>query len=159
MTETTAAPIGPAEASQQHAASGVMEGVVVRGRSSGGRLRGTRRPVTRPTGAGVERHLRILPGGGRPADQAAPEPDTDVVPAASPVDVEPARSRQHLALVGPGGLLQRARFEEDGMTTAEYAVGTLAACAFGAVLLKVVTSDGIAKLLADLIKRALSVTL
>lgn len=48
---------------------------------------------------------------------------------------------------------------DDGMTTAEYAVGTVAACGFGAVLFKVLTSDGVAKLLADLIKRALSITL
>lgn len=74
-------------------------------------------------------------------------------------DVATSRPRRHLAVVRTGEALRRAQADEDGMTTAEYAVGTLAACAFGAVLLKVVTSDGVAKLLADLIKRALSVTL
>jgi len=46
---------------------------------------------------------------------------------------------------------------EAGMTTAEYAVGTLAACGFGGVLFKVLTSDGVASLLAGLVRRALTV--
>jgi hypothetical protein len=41
------------------------------------------------------------------------------------------------------------------MTTAEYAVGTLAACGFAAVLYKVVTSGVVSSALSDLIKRAL----
>lgn len=44
---------------------------------------------------------------------------------------------------------------EAGMTTAEYAVGTLAACGFAAVLYKVVTSGAVSSGLSDLIKRAL----
>jgi uncharacterized protein DUF4244 len=42
-----------------------------------------------------------------------------------------------------------------GMTTAEYAVGTLAAVAFAAVLLKVVTSPGIQSALSAIISKAL----
>jgi len=42
-----------------------------------------------------------------------------------------------------------------GMTTAEYAVGTVAACGFGTVLYKIVTSDNVMHLLEDLISRAL----
>lgn len=45
---------------------------------------------------------------------------------------------------------------ESGMSTAEYAVGTLAAVAFAGVLLKVVTSGPVQSALADLIERALS---
>ncbi|WP_370879410.1 DUF4244 domain-containing protein [Catenuloplanes indicus] len=41
------------------------------------------------------------------------------------------------------------------MNTAEYAVGTLAAVAFAAVLLKVLTSPNIQKSLAEIIERAL----
>jgi hypothetical protein len=41
------------------------------------------------------------------------------------------------------------------MTTAEYAVGTLAACAFAAVLLGVVRSGGIKSALAAVITAAL----
>ncbi|MFE0630356.1 DUF4244 domain-containing protein [Streptomyces sp. NPDC058864] len=43
------------------------------------------------------------------------------------------------------------------MTTAEYAVGTLAACGFAAVLYKVVTSGAVSAALGGLIKRALDV--
>jgi len=44
-----------------------------------------------------------------------------------------------------------------GMTTAEYAVGTLAACAFAAVLMAVVRSDSIKDALTGLITSALSI--
>lgn len=43
-----------------------------------------------------------------------------------------------------------------GMTTAEYAVGTIAACAFAAVLYKVVTGDSILTGLTGLINSALT---
>lgn len=43
-----------------------------------------------------------------------------------------------------------------GMSTAEYAVGTIAACAFAAVLYQVVTGDSIVSALRDLITSALS---
>lgn len=46
-----------------------------------------------------------------------------------------------------------------GMTTSEYAVGTLAACAFAAVLLAIVKSGGIKSLVTDVISTALSVGL
>ncbi|ARZ68763.1 membrane protein [Streptomyces albireticuli] len=45
---------------------------------------------------------------------------------------------------------------EAGMTTAEYAVGTLAACALAAVLYKVVTSGAVSAALQSLIGRALN---
>jgi hypothetical protein len=44
---------------------------------------------------------------------------------------------------------------DDGMTTAEYAVGTLAAVAFAGALLKVVTSDRVSTMLSNVIDRAL----
>ena len=43
-----------------------------------------------------------------------------------------------------------------GMSTAEYAVGTLAAVAFAAVLYKVVTGDSVAGLLNGIVTKALS---
>ena len=46
---------------------------------------------------------------------------------------------------------------EAGMTTAEYAVGTLAACAFAAVLMAVVRSGAIKSALTGLITSALSI--
>ena len=51
--------------------------------------------------------------------------------------------------------LLRAR-SEAGMSTAEYAVGTVAACAFAAVLYRVVTGGSIVTALTDLVDRALS---
>ncbi len=57
---------------------------------------------------------------------------------------------------------RRARLRADagqaGMTTAEYAVGTLAACALAAVLYKVVTSGAVSGALQQLIVRALHAT-
>jgi hypothetical protein len=44
---------------------------------------------------------------------------------------------------------------EAGTTTAEYAIGTLAACGFAAVLYKIVTSQSVAALLSGMIHRAL----
>ncbi|MGK5637835.1 DUF4244 domain-containing protein [Streptomyces sp. URMC 126] len=50
----------------------------------------------------------------------------------------------------------RTRSEgESGMTTAEYAVGTLAACALAAVLYKVVTSGAVSAALQALIEKGL----
>ena len=45
---------------------------------------------------------------------------------------------------------------EAGMSTAEYAVGTVAACAFAAVLYRVVTGGSIVTGLTDLVESALA---
>jgi hypothetical protein len=45
-----------------------------------------------------------------------------------------------------------------GMTTAEYAVGTVAACGFGGILYKIVTSPEILGLLRDVISSALKLS-
>jgi hypothetical protein len=47
-----------------------------------------------------------------------------------------------------------ARRDDAGMTTAEYAVGTVAACGFGSLLYKIVTSDSVLNLITDVITRA-----
>lgn len=51
------------------------------------------------------------------------------------------------------------RAADDGMSTVEYAIGTIAAAAFGAVLYTVVTGDSVVNGLTALVQRALSVTL
>ena len=62
-----------------------------------------------------------------------------------------------------GALVVRARRvldvtgSEAGMTTAEYAVGTVAACGFGGILFKLLTSDSVVKMLKDILERALTV--
>ncbi|GAA2537815.1 DUF4244 domain-containing protein [Mycolicibacterium diernhoferi] len=46
--------------------------------------------------------------------------------------------------------------DESGMSTVEYAIGTIAAAAFGAILYTVVTGDSIVSALSKIISRALS---
>lgn len=48
---------------------------------------------------------------------------------------------------------------DDGMSTAEYAVGTVAAVAFAVVLYKVVNSSAVSSALSKIIQSALSVSL
>ncbi|WP_460699686.1 DUF4244 domain-containing protein [Nocardia thraciensis] len=52
--------------------------------------------------------------------------------------------------------LIQAAVADDGMSTAEYAIGTIAAAAFGAVLYTVVTGDSIVNALTRIIDRALN---
>ena len=51
-------------------------------------------------------------------------------------------------------ILARLR-ADDGMNTAEYAVGTLAAVAFAGVLFKILTSSAVQNALGGIIERAL----
>ncbi len=46
--------------------------------------------------------------------------------------------------------------DESGMSTVEYAIGTIAAAAFGAVLYTVVTGDSVVSALSRIVGRALS---
>jgi large-conductance mechanosensitive channel len=46
--------------------------------------------------------------------------------------------------------------DESGMSTVEYAIGTIAAAAFGAILYSVVTGDSIVSALTNIIGRALN---
>ncbi len=52
--------------------------------------------------------------------------------------------------------LVMAAADDDGMSTAEYAIGTIAAAAFGAILYTVVTGDSIVAALTGIIDRALN---
>ncbi|WP_067648080.1 DUF4244 domain-containing protein [Nocardia harenae] len=54
--------------------------------------------------------------------------------------------------------LRHALEADDGMSTVEYAIGTIAAAAFGAVLYTVVTGDNIVDALTGIIDRALNTT-
>ncbi|NED95752.1 DUF4244 domain-containing protein [Phytoactinopolyspora alkaliphila] len=49
------------------------------------------------------------------------------------------------------------RRDEHGMSTAEYAVGTVAACGFGGVLYKLLSSEPVRNMLEEVIKRAFSI--
>ena len=54
-----------------------------------------------------------------------------------------------------GFALTPARLRGDrGMTTAEYAVGTVAACGFAGILYKLLTSDVVVSFLTEILRRA-----
>ena len=64
-------------------------------------------------------------------------------------------------LVGNKIRMLRARLtllavDDDGMSTVEYAIGTIAAAAFGAILYTVITGDSIVSALTNIITRALN---
>ncbi|WP_020497199.1 DUF4244 domain-containing protein [Sciscionella marina] len=73
------------------------------------------------------------------------------------------RFRRWLALRIAGGEPEsdeaEPRFDDAGMSTAEYAIGTIAAAAFAAVLYTIVTGDSVLSALTSLVQRALSVSL
>lgn len=46
--------------------------------------------------------------------------------------------------------------DDTGMSTVEYAIGTIAAAAFGAILYTVVTGDSVVTALTNIINRALN---
>jgi len=56
----------------------------------------------------------------------------------------------------PGARIAPASERDAGMTTAEYAVGTVAAAGFGGILYKVVTSTQVVSWLTKVISRALN---
>ena len=64
------------------------------------------------------------------------------------------RRRPRRALARRWAILRAAG--ESGMSTAEYAVGTVAACAFAAVLYRVVSGESIVTGLTDLVESALA---
>jgi hypothetical protein len=54
-------------------------------------------------------------------------------------------------------IVNALRRSEQGMTTAEYAVGTVAACGFGGILYKLLTSDTVVELLTSVVRRAFDI--
>ena len=71
------------------------------------------------------------------------------------MNTQPApRTRWRKRLAGRWAAVRTAA--ESGMSTAEYAVGTVAACAFAAVLYRVVTGGSIVTGLTHLVERALA---
>jgi Flp pilus assembly pilin Flp len=58
----------------------------------------------------------------------------------------------------PTPALARLRHDDSGMSTVEYAVGTVAAAAFAAVLYSILSGDSVVNALTGLVQRALSVT-
>ena len=77
----------------------------------------------------------------------SPQPDPDAPSELRPVLPWNALARRWAAV---------RETAEAGMSTAEYAVGTVAACAFAAVLYRVVTGDSIVSGLTALVDSALA---
>ena len=86
------------------------------------------------------------------------------VPVSHAIRTPSARSRhRRVPARFPARLLRRLPWRQRrlaappdaGMTTAEYAIGTVAACAFAAILYRVVTSGAVSGVLAGLLDRAL----
>ena len=75
-------------------------------------------------------------------------------PQSQPTDDVPTPPARRGALARRWAQVRTAG--EAGMSTAEYAVGTVAACAFAAVLYRVVTGGSIVTALTDLVDSALS---
>jgi hypothetical protein len=77
-------------------------------------------------------------------------------PAVSPACLEALMTtlaRKNRVLTG---VIARIRREDAGMTTVEYAVGTVAAAGFGGLLIKLLMSDEARNLIWGLISNALS---
>ncbi|WP_345415005.1 DUF4244 domain-containing protein [Pseudonocardia xishanensis] len=114
-------------------------------------------PSTGPTAqeAGVE---------GSPPDAAGHETTR---PPTGPRGRRPRFALAHVPLLvlevatrlsGGGRRIVRALLKDDsGMSTVEYAIGTVAAAAFGVVLYTVVTGDSILTALTGLVQRALQI--
>ncbi|MEU8197440.1 DUF4244 domain-containing protein [Microbispora amethystogenes] len=65
------------------------------------------------------------------------------------------RGRSRARKLGIQWVVQAGTRADAGMSTAEYAVGTIAACGFAALLYKIVTSAEVRSMLAALIQKAL----
>jgi hypothetical protein len=83
-------------------------------------------------------------------DAPAPTP-----PASAPLAAAPVTAPEPRSLAARWARLRAD--PEAGMSTAEYAVGTVAACAFAAVLYRVVTGGSVVTALGDLVSSALQV--
>lgn len=91
-----------------------------------------------------------------PQSPADSSPISSVTPTRSPLPIPTSRHgtvtrpRRRPTLRSPS-----RHGPEAGTTTAEYAIGTLAACGFAALLYKIVTSDSVASLLSGIVHKAL----
>lgn len=92
----------------------------------------------------------------------ASEPDSCPFGAAAPgtvVCLRKAECAGHTtAPADPTGSSAAGGHRDDGMSTVEYAIGTVVAAAFAAVLYRIVTGDSVVAGLTDLINSALSTT-
>lgn len=84
-----------------------------------------------------------------------PRPD-DTSTASGPPSRAQNRVQNRLLSTLAGRWTRLQATAEAGMSTAEYAVGTVAACAFAAVLYRVVSGDSIVTGLTDLVESALA---
>ena len=88
-----------------------------------------------------------------PSDELGPA-DHDLAPDDGAPEPLNRRAAEPFSLARRWALVRETA--EAGMSTAEYAVGTVAACAFAAVLYRVVTGSSIVTGLTDLVESALA---
>ena len=81
---------------------------------------------------------------------------TNTRPLARRVPFAPVRAGSHRPSALRARFVAARRSVDMGMTTAEYAIGTIAACAFAGVLFKVVTGQQVVGLLTAAVGRALA---
>ena len=84
----------------------------------------------------------------------APAPSTSAPVAAPALVLVPQPDAPAAKPLGWFARRRQAAAGDAGMTTAEYAIGTVAACGFGGVLYKLITSDTVFSLLTKVISRA-----
>ena len=108
-----------------------------------------------PTGSGrIHRWASGTPAGGlqrRPSEVTGRPPGSRSLWRSAVARLDRLRSLPVRAVTR---VQSGAAASDAGMTTAEYAVGTVAACGFGGILYKIITSDQILGLLSDVIARA-----
>ncbi len=71
-----------------------------------------------------------------------------------PRPARPVPTLRHRLVTSGGGWATRCR--DAGMTTAEYAIGTLAACGFAALLVTILRGSAVQAMLLGIIKKALA---
>ena len=94
------------------------------------------------TVAATAPHPKEIPMPSQP-DHPRPRPVPDPRPPPAPAPTRPRHRR-----LG----------DDDGMSTVEYAIGTIAAAAFAALLYAVISGDTVLTALTDLVQRALTAT-
>jgi hypothetical protein len=88
----------------------------------------------------------------------AEDEDDDLADAAAGRNACAALEAEARRTRGVPGRLRLLLSGDTGMSTAEYAIGTIAAAAFAALLYTVLTGDNVVNALTSLVQRALSVT-
>ncbi len=136
------------------------------GAMSAVRVRYAERPRAPPM-AVPRRHRRAIDAPPRATDAACTGASADTVPRPETTATTSHHCTKEYPTMNPRNFIELTLAklqlrteallrEDDGMSTVEYALGTVAAAAFGALLYTVVTGGTISDALTDIIQRALN---